>query len=173
MFSAEEHACLSSTRPGFRLTHYIGFCWILCSTRMVLSASTLARGVSVTGGHTLVTILGADEVWESERVFRGIRRGSTTADAAVCQSILFPVSICPPFFGSTSIVRYHKCSLRSWMRNLEVGGREGDMSWSGSGTSCLNFMLEHKICDQKTGTNSLLCRKRSLGRFGIRSGTAH
>jgi len=54
---------------------------------MILSTSRLTCGVSTATSHALVSILGADEVWQGERVLRGIGRHAATADTAVCQSV--------------------------------------------------------------------------------------
>ncbi len=62
---------------------------------MVLPASTLASCITSTIRYTLSAIFCADKVWQSLRVFGGIRRFPVVTDAIIGQSCLFGMSWMP------------------------------------------------------------------------------
>lgn len=70
--------------------------WILSSARMIAPARGLAISVSITAGHALGSVLGADKVWEGLGEFGGVGCYSVAANAAEFQRILAGVS--PRFF---------------------------------------------------------------------------
>jgi len=55
----------------------------LSTTRVVVSASTLAGSNAATSAHAFGAVFGADEIWDGFGVFGGIGGLSVTANAGV------------------------------------------------------------------------------------------
>jgi hypothetical protein len=72
---------------GCACGRYINSGGVLCTARMVISASTLACGIAVTCSNTLIAIFDAEEIWKSLRVFGCIRGYAVTTDAIVSELV--------------------------------------------------------------------------------------